>query len=145
MTPNNLSLKEVDLGSIWLFSACSASQLRTIRRAVEEIIVPSGKVICKEGTPGREFFFIVEGYANVLRNGRRVATLGPGQYFGELSLLDRQPRSATVIASSNMEVLVLEYRKFHGILMAMPVIATKMLSTMATRLREADTKAFAHS
>ena len=145
MTVNNLSLKEVDLGSIWLFSACSTSQLRTIRKAVEEIIVPNGKVICKEGMAGREFFFIVEGYAHVLRNGKRVTTLGPGQYFGELSLLDRQPRSATVIASSNMELLVLEYRKFHGLLTAMPVLSAKMLSTMATRLRESDTKAFAHS
>ena len=53
-------------------------------------------MLCEEGTVGREFFFIVDGTAAVRRNGRKVATLGPGQYFGELSLLDRKPRSATV-------------------------------------------------
>ncbi|MHB8262260.1 MAG: cyclic nucleotide-binding domain-containing protein [Acidimicrobiales bacterium] len=145
MAISNQTLKEVDLGSIWLFSACSAGQLRTIRKVIEEVVVPDGKVLCKEGTTGREFFFIVEGYANVLRNGKRVAKLGPGQYFGELSMLDRQPRSATVISSSNMELLVLEYRKFHGLLADMPVLATKLLAIMASRLREADSKAFAHS
>ncbi len=135
-------VKEFDLGDIWLFSACSASQLRTIRKAVEEIDVPPGRVLCEEGTVGREFFFIVEGTAAVKRNGRKSAVLTPGQYFGELSLLDRKPRSATVVSDTEMKLLVLEQRRFNGLLDAIPALSHKLLVAMASRLREADARAF---
>jgi CRP/FNR family cyclic AMP-dependent transcriptional regulator len=131
-----------DLGRIWLFSSCSASQLRTIRRAVDEVRVEEGRVLCSEGAPGREFFLILEGTASVRRSGRKVATLGPGDYFGELALLDRGPRSATVVADTPMRLLVLEQRRFHGLLDAMPALARKLLGATAARLREADAKAF---
>ncbi|HUC37426.1 MAG TPA: cyclic nucleotide-binding domain-containing protein [Acidimicrobiales bacterium] len=134
--------KNLDLGDIWLFSACSASQLRTIRRAVEEISVPAGSVLVEEGTVGREFFFIVSGKASVRRKGRKIATLEPGQYFGELALLDRKPRSATIVSETEMTVLVLEQRAFNGLLDAMPAISHKLLVAMSQRLREADAKAF---
>ncbi len=133
--------RELDLGDIWLFSACSASQLRTIRRQVEEITVPAGRVLVEEGTVGREFFFIVEGTATVRQGGRKVASLGPGHYFGELSLLDRQPRSATVTAESDMVLLVLDQRRFNGLLDEMPTLSHKLLAAMAQRIREADAKA----
>ena len=133
--------KELDIGDIWLFSACSASQLRTIRRQVEEITVDSGTVLCEEGTVGKEFFFIVDGTASVRRNGRRIATLGAGQYFGELSLLDRMPRSATVVSESEMTLLVLDQRRFNGLLDAVPALSHKLLVAMSTRIREADAKA----
>ncbi|SRR5579875_582024 len=136
-----MATRELDLGSIWLFSACSASQLRTIRRAVEEVTVPAGRVLCEEGTVGREFFFIVEGKASVRRGNRKIATLGPGQYFGELSLLDRKPRSATVVSDTPMTLLVLEQRRFNGLLDAMPALSHKLLVAMAGRLRDADAKA----
>jgi CRP-like cAMP-binding protein len=133
--------RELDLGDIWMFSACSASQLKTIRREVEEITVPQGRVLCEEGTVGREFFFIVSGTAAVRRGGRKVATLGPGNYFGELSLLDRKPRSATVVSETEMSLLVLEQRRFNGLLDAMPALAHKLLVAMAQRIRDADAKA----
>jgi CRP/FNR family cyclic AMP-dependent transcriptional regulator len=139
MTPKP---KDIDLGDIWLFSALSASQLRTLRRSVDEITVPAGKVLCEEGTVGREFFFIVDGTASVKRNGRKAATLGPGGYFGELSLLDRRPRSATIVSDTDMTLLVLEQRRFNGLLDAMPALAHKLLVAMSERLREADAKAF---
>lgn len=132
----------IDLGNIWLFSACSASQLRTIRRSVEEVVVPEKKVLCEEGKPGREFFFIVDGLAVVRRNNRKVATLGSGDYFGELALLDRKPRSATVTSDTPMTLLVLEQRRFNGLLDAMPALSHKLLVAMASRLREADERAF---
>lgn len=134
--------REVDLGNIWLFSACSRTELRTIRKAVEEITVPPGRVLCEEGTVGREFFFIIEGTAVVRRAGRKIATLGPGQYFGELALLDRRPRSATVTSASEMVLLVLEQRRFNGLLDAMPGLSHKLLVAMAGRLRQADAKAY---
>jgi CRP/FNR family transcriptional regulator, cyclic AMP receptor protein len=132
---------QLDLSKIWMFSACSAGQLRTIRKAVEEIVVPAGRVLCEEGTLGREFFFVVDGTASVRRNGRRVTTLGPGTWFGELSLLDRQPRSATVVSETPMTLLVLEQRRFNGLLEEMPTLARKLLVAMSQRLREADAKA----
>jgi CRP/FNR family transcriptional regulator, cyclic AMP receptor protein len=139
MTPR---AKAIDLGNIWLFSALSASQMKTLRRTVDEITVQPGKILCEEGTVGREFFFIVDGKASVKRNGRKVATLGPGDYFGELSLLDRRPRSATVISETDMSLLVLEQRRFNGLLDAMPALAHRLLVAMSERLRDADAKAF---
>ena len=137
--------KPLDLDDIWLFSACSSSQLKTIKRAVDEVDVPAGKVLCDEGSVGREFFFIVTGTATVRRNGRKIAELGPGGYFGELSLLDRKPRSATVVSTSDMTLLVLDQRRFSGLLEELPALAHKLLIAMTTRLRDADAKAFSWS
>jgi len=133
--------KELDIGDIWLFAACSASQLRTIRRQVEEVDVDPGTVLCDEGTVGKEFFFIIDGTATVRRNGRKIATLGKGQYFGELSLLDRRPRSATVVSETDMTLLVLDQRRFNGLLDAVPALSHKLLVAMANRIREADARA----
>jgi CRP-like cAMP-binding protein len=133
--------QDLDLSKIWLFSTCSARELRMIRRALEEVTVPPHRQLVEEGTIGREFFLIVEGEASVRRNGRRLATLGPGQYFGELALLDRRPRSATVISETEMRLLVLGQRQFNGMLDAVPALGRKLLAAMATRLREADSRA----
>jgi CRP-like cAMP-binding protein len=84
----------------------------------------------------------VTGTAAVRRKGRKVATLGPGSYFGELALLDRQPRSASVVAETDMVLLVLEQRHFLGLLDTVPTLARKLLGAMAARLREADKLAF---
>jgi CRP/FNR family transcriptional regulator, cyclic AMP receptor protein len=132
---------DIDLSRIWLFSTCSGRELRTIRRALEEVNVKPDRVLCEEGGIGREFFLIVDGQASVRRNGRKIASLGPGQYFGELALLDRRPRSATVIADTDMLLLVLGQRQFNGVLDAVPALARKMLAAMATRLRDSDSKA----
>ncbi len=134
--------KDMDLSKIWLFSGSSGKELRMLRRAAEEVHVPGGRVLCEEGTIGREFFFILDGRAAVKRRGRRVATLGPGAYFGELALLDRRPRSATVESETDMNLLVLGQRQFNGVLEAMPSLTRKLLAAMAQRLREADAKAF---
>ncbi len=139
-----MSPRELDLSKIWLFSTSSARDLRTIRRALEEVTVPPGRELCEQGTIGREFFLIVEGQAAVRRNNRKVATLGPGQYFGEMALLDRRPRSATVTSETDMTLLVLGQRQFNGILDAVPALSRKLLAAMATRLREADDRAMAN-
>jgi len=132
----------LDLSKIWLFSTSSAKDLRVIRKALEEVSVPPGRVLCEQGTIGREFFLIVEGTATVKKNNRKTASLGPGQYFGELALLDRRPRSASVISETDMKLLILGQRQFNGVLDAVPALSRKMLAAMATRLREADDKAF---
>ena len=134
--------KPLDLRTIWLFSGCSTAELRTIRGSLDQVNVPPGKVLVEEGTLGREFFVIVEGEASVRRGGRKVAKLGRGAYFGELALLDKKPRSATVVSETDMVVLVLDQRQFNGVLDAVPSIGHKLLAAMAERLREADTKAY---
>ena len=139
MTP---SRDVLDLSKIWLFSTSSAKDLRTIRKALEEVTVPPGRLLCEQGTIGQEFFLIVAGQASVKRNNRKVATLGPGQYFGELALLDRRPRSASVTSDTDMTLLVLGQRQFNGILDSVPPLSRKLLSATATRLREADDKAY---
>ena len=132
------------LARVPMFSACSKKELEKIGRASDEIHVDTGHVLVEEGKPGHEFFLILDGTANVLRNGRKIATLGRGQYFGELSLLDRGPRSATVKAATDLDVLVLGQREFGGVLDSVPALSRKLLAAMASRLREADTKALGH-
>lgn len=134
--------KREQLANTWLFSSLSGRDIRTIARIVEEIEVPAGKVLCEEGKPGREFFVILEGQASVRRHGRRVTTLGPGRYFGEMALLDRLPRSATVASETPMTLMVLGAREFNTLLADVPELARKLLAAMAGRLREADAKAF---
>jgi CRP-like cAMP-binding protein len=132
----------LDLKTIWLFSSCSSSELRKIRSSLDQITVPPGKVLVEEGRVGMEFFLIVSGTAAVTREGKKVATLGPGSHFGELALLDRRPRSASVVSESEMVLLVLSQRQFNSLLESVPTISRKMLAAMANRLREADALAY---
>jgi CRP/FNR family transcriptional regulator, cyclic AMP receptor protein len=134
--------KPLDLKAIWLFSGCSAAELRKIRGSLDEVQVPKGKVLVEEGRVGMEFFLIVSGTAAVVHEGKKVATLGEGNYFGELALLDRRPRSATVESETDMDLLVLSQRQFNSLLQSVPSIARKMLAAMAGRLRESDALAY---
>jgi CRP-like cAMP-binding protein len=127
-----------------LFSACSKRDLQTIAKASDEVRVEKGKVLVEQGRTGHEFFAIIDGKAKVVRDGKKIATLGPGQYFGEMALLDREPRSASVVAETDLDLIVLGQREFAGIIDAVPSMAHKLLSAMAKRLREADTKALSH-
>jgi CRP/FNR family transcriptional regulator, cyclic AMP receptor protein len=132
------------LSRVRLFAACSKKDLGLIGRASDEVTVPAGKVLAEEGAPGHEFYFILDGTAAVKHGNRKIATLGPGQYFGELALLDRAPRNATVVSESPMTLLVLGQREFSGILDEVPALSHKLLAAMAARLREADAKANSH-
>ena len=134
------------LGRVPMFSALNKRELQTVGRASEEITVPAGKVLCTEGTAGHEFYLILSGTAAVKKGKaqKKVATLGPGKCFGEISLLDRGPRNATVVAESDLDVLVLGQREFSGVLDEVPGVAHKLLAYMATRLRESDAKAYSH-
>jgi CRP-like cAMP-binding protein len=132
------------LARVRLFSALNKKELGLISRVSDEVQVPTGKVLCREGDTGHEFFLILDGKADVKSGGHHVAQLGPGQYFGELSLLTRAPRNATVTATSDMEVLVLGQREFSAILEEVPALSHKLLGVMAERLREADSQATSH-
>jgi CRP-like cAMP-binding protein len=125
------------LRQVPLFSACSARELKAIAGVVKEVRHPEGTVIAREGDPGVGLFVIVDGQAEVTIGGKRMAKLGPGDFFGEIALLDGGPRSATVAALSDMKLLGLTEWVFRGLLQEHPSIAVKTLESMAGRLREA--------
>jgi CRP/FNR family cyclic AMP-dependent transcriptional regulator len=126
------------LATVPLFSALSSKELEEVVRAAEELDVTAGDELVTEGRIGREFFLILSGDAVVRRDGKQLAELGAGQWFGELSLIDHKPRSATVVAVTDMKLLVLAPAEFAGLLETVPSMAAKLLRTMAHRLREAD-------
>ena len=126
------------LAQVSLFSACSKKDLSLVARRAEDVRVDAGKVLVSEGATGAEFFVILEGAAKVARHGREVATLGPGDFFGDLALLDRAPRNATVTATTPMELVVLGQREFAGLIDEVPGFAHKLLAGLARRLRAYD-------
>ena len=134
--------KEVEyLATVPLFSALSRPELRRVVQAAEELDADAGAELVTEGRVGREFFLILDGEATVRRQHRKVATLRTGQWFGELALIDNEPRSATVVAATDMKLLVLGQAEFAGLLETIPGVAAKLLNGMAHRLREADARA----
>ena len=128
------------LADVPLFSACSRRDLQRIAKTADEVEVKAGRVLVDQGKTGHEFFLILDGSATVRRNNRKVATLGAGDYFGELSLLSREPRDASVVADTDMRLLILGQREFTGLIDSVPGLASKILSIMARRLRESDLK-----
>ena len=121
------------LAKIPLFKECTKKELQAVSRLVTPIYVKAGKVLTKEGDPGREFMIIASGTATVRRKGRKIATLGPGDFFGELALLAGVPRTATVIAESDMVIEALNRAEFATLLDESPSIARKVLSAVSKR------------
>ena len=126
------------LAAIPLFGGCTKDELQLISQKAERVTFSPGQVLTKQGSLGYEFFVITEGEAEVSRDGTVVATLGPGQYAGELALLDREPRNATVTAITDMKVILLGYQEFWSVLSAAPGLDKKLLIKMAKRLRNAE-------
>jgi CRP/FNR family transcriptional regulator, cyclic AMP receptor protein len=119
-----------------LFSSCSKRDLQRISQLSDEVNVSAGRVIIEQGRAGHEFFLILEGVAVVRRNNRKVATLGPDDHFGELALLDKGPRNATVVADTDMRLLVVGQREFLGLLDHVPGLSQKILRPLASRLHQ---------
>lgn len=125
------------LEGIALFHRCTASDLKIVARHTETIQAESGRTIVREGDEGDALFVLLSGTAEVQRGGETVATLGPGDYFGELALLDPAPRAATVTASSDSELAVLGLRMFRVLLRELPPLGAKLLGDLAARVRAA--------
>jgi CRP-like cAMP-binding protein len=128
------------LTQVSLFSGCGPDELRKLSRRTTDIPIPEGHVLVREGERGLEFFVIVSGRAKVSRKGRKVGELGPGDFFGELSLLIDADRNATVTAVTPMEAIVLSRREFEAALADAPRMTRKIMSGMARRLAEYDSK-----
>jgi CRP/FNR family transcriptional regulator, cyclic AMP receptor protein len=117
-----------------LFSHVSKRQLEKIAQIADEIDLREGKEMTTEGARGREFFVLLEGSADVKKNGRRINRLGPGDFFGEIALVSDTPRTATVTATSPVRALVITDRSFKRLLRESPEIQEKVLSALAARL-----------
>ena len=128
------------LAQVPLFSACSKKDLQLVAKRAEDVKVDAGKQLVGEGDAGTEFFVVIDGKASVTKRGQKVAELGPGGFFGELALLDKAPRNATVAAETPMELVVLGQREFAGLIDDVPEFAHKLLAGLARRLREADSQ-----
>ena len=129
------------LSSVPLFSQCHKAELKSVARRTADISAEAGQVLTKEGQGAYDFFVIVSGEAEVSRGGRIVAELGPGDYFGELGLLDPALRDATVTARAPMELIVLAQWDFEQALEEAPGMTRRLLAGMAQRLRSLDTGA----
>jgi CRP-like cAMP-binding protein len=117
-----------------LFAGLSKRELERLGAIADELDLGAGRTLIKEGTRGREFFVLVEGDAKVAKNGRRVATLSDGDFFGEIALVTDVPRTSTVTAETPVRLLVLTKRDFQRLLREQPAIQRKVLEALALRL-----------
>jgi CRP/FNR family transcriptional regulator, cyclic AMP receptor protein len=128
--------KAAMLSKVPLFAGCGPRDLGEVGRLADEVTVRQGKVLAKEGAPGHEFFVILEGSVDISRGGKKLATLGPGDFFGELAMLGRVPRTATATAATPARLLVVGHREFTSLLASQPAIRDKVLRAVAQRIAE---------
>lgn len=128
------------LARVPMFSTCSRDELATIARHADVIAFEAGKVLIREGQLGQEFWVIGSGKVRVERSGSEVNLLGPGDFAGELALLDPGPRNATVVAATDGEAIVIGRREFFGLLAEAPGLTAKLLQGMARRLHALDSE-----
>jgi CRP/FNR family cyclic AMP-dependent transcriptional regulator len=136
MTSNRVYIDH--LRRVNMFEQFSRKDLEKIARASDEVSVPAGSVILEQGSEGHEAYVVLSGTVVIRRNGRKVATLGPGAILGELSLLDHGQRTATATCETDCDLLVLTQGTFMSVVMEVPQLAHKLLATMVSRIRDLD-------
>jgi CRP/FNR family cyclic AMP-dependent transcriptional regulator len=127
------------LAAVPLFEGLSKKQLRRISSLMTRIDRPAGQVLTTEGQQGYEFFIVLEGEVEVRQGDRVIATRRPGDYVGEIALLDRRPRTATVVATTPVSVEVLSRSEFVSLLAEVPELSAQVMATMAQRLVDLET------
>jgi CRP/FNR family cyclic AMP-dependent transcriptional regulator len=123
------------LKTVPLFSHCNKKQMTAIARLADLVQLPAGTQLIAEGASGREFMVIVEGSGEVRRKGRKIDTLGPGDFIGEMALISGGPRNATVLTTSDCSVLVVAAREFWRLLDEAPEIQRSVLKALGERLQ----------
>ena len=127
------------LGNVSLFSECSKKELGQVASMMDERRVESGTELTREGEEGDEFFVVAEGLAEAVVGKKKVGSIKPGSFFGEMALLDQGPRVATVTAKLPTRVLVLDAKGFGRVVRDSPSVAIKVMKTLAERLRALET------
>jgi CRP-like cAMP-binding protein len=126
------------LQKVAILQHCSRRQLAAIAKITEVFDAPSGMVLTRTGEAGNQFFLIMDGTARVEVSRRKQPRLGPGEYFGEMSLLDGEPRSATVVAETPIRLLIIGRKNFATILNEVPGLIQNILVTLSKRVRQAE-------
>jgi CRP-like cAMP-binding protein len=120
--------------SVPLFARCSKRELTEVASIADELDLDAGSTLTKQGARGQEFVVIAEGAADVVRNGKKVNTLGSGDFLGEIALITAQPRTATVKTTAPTRILVISASDFRRLLRRTPSIQEKVLAALAERL-----------
>ena len=118
-----------------LLEGLGRKEIEEVGRLAEELDVPAGRALMREGETGREFFVLVSGSVAIDRGGARIRTIEPGDFFGEIALLAEGPRTATATTEAESKVLVLGHREFHSLMDQFPAIRTCVLNELAKRIR----------
>lgn len=124
------------LHEIDLFSSLDRKTLELIGSITTQVDRPAGTVLIREGAPGQEAFVVMDGEASVTRDGKEIATVGTGGFFGEMALVDNEPRVATVTSTTPMRLLVLNQREFNTLLDQVPDVTKQILTGVQERLRQ---------
>ncbi len=126
------------LARVPIFAKCTAEEIAAVVSVAQESGFQAGQIIVTQGTPGQAFYLILQGRVEIVRDNRSLGAFGPGDFFGEMSLLDQAPRSATIRALEPTTCLMLSSWDFKGLLEKHPSIAIKLLEILSRRLRVAD-------
>ena len=121
-----------------IFSSCTTEEIAAITSVAQEGFFQPGQIIVTQGTPGQAFYLVIAGRVEIMRDGVSLGAFGPGDFFGEMSLLDQAPRSATIRALDQTQCLMLSSWDFRALLERHPSIAIKLLEVLSRRLRVAD-------
>ena len=128
---------KVDLiANVPLFAGCSKTELSEIAAITDELDLPEGAALIREDERGREFLVVIDGTVKVTQKGHTVNELGPGSWVGEISLIADVPRTATVVATSPVRLLVITDRAFQQLIRKTPSIASKVLQSVGERLHQ---------
>ena len=119
-----------------ILAGLGRKDLEEVGRLVDEVDVKAGHVLMRQGAIGREFFVILSGEIKIERDGKQIATMGPGDFVGDIALVTEQPRTATATAAADSRLLVLGHREFHSLLDRFPAIRMTVLESIALRLRQ---------
>jgi CRP/FNR family transcriptional regulator, cyclic AMP receptor protein len=142
MTPKESA--DEALARVPLFSHLGKKELGAVRELMTRIDLPLDQVLTRQDAHGSELFVILSGTASVVRDGQHISDVGPGDFIGEMSILDRGPRTATITATSDMIVLVATRQEFNSLLDRLPIIARQMLPALASRIRTLTTEHHSH-
>ena len=123
------------LAGVPLFSSCSKRDLDFLASRIDDVQLKPGQTVITEGQPTESFFIIKSGNVQVTRRGKPMARLGPGEFFGEIGMLDRGPASATVVTDGPVEALVLSHAQFRDAIKGNDNLAMQVIAAMAERLR----------
>jgi CRP-like cAMP-binding protein len=130
--------QEAFIARVPLFANCSAEEIAAIASVAQEHSYVAGQIIVTQGTPGQAFYMVLSGRVEIVRDDSSLGAFGPGDFFGEMSLLDQAPRSATIRAIEPTNCIMLSSWDFRALLEKHPSIAIKLLEVLSRRLRVAD-------